>query len=305
MALGPLKLIIMPNLKEVRIRIASVKSTQQITSAMKMVAASKLRRAQNAILKLRPYAAKLKDILQNLSASIEPDDNNPYAAHRELNRVLIVVITSNRGLCGAFNSNIIKTTVSHINSQYPSQFQAGNVSLMTIGKKGSEFFTKRAYHVVSAHDHLFDTLTYENTSSLATVIMDAFTSRQYDKVEIIYNQFKNAAIQQLVVEQFLPIEAPKTEQTITKTNTDFIFLPSKEEIVTELIPKSLKIQFYKSVLDSSASEHGARMTAMHQATDNAGTLIKELNLSYNKARQAAITKEILEIVSGAEALKNQ
>lgn len=295
----------MPSLKEVRIRIASVKSTQQITSAMKMVAASKLRKAQNAILKMRPYAAKLKDILQNLSASIESGDNNPYASNRELNKVLVVVITSNRGLCGAFNSNILKATVNHINTNYNSLLQAGNVDLMTIGRKGSEYFTKRAYKVVSSHDHLFDVLTYENTSALATSIMETFTSKQYDRVEIVYNQFKNAAVQQLVVEQFLPIEPPKSKAAESKNNTEFIFVPSKEEIVTELIPKSLKIQFYKSVLDSYASEHGARMTAMHQATDNAGTLIKELNLSYNKARQAAITKEILEIVSGAEALKNK
>lgn len=179
------------------------------------------------------------------------------------------------------------------------------MDLITIGKKGSEFFTKRSYKVISTHDHLFDALTYENTSALATTIMDAFANRQYDTVKIIYNQFKNAAVQQLVVEQFLPIENPKTQNAQSDTKTEFIFLPSREEIVTELIPKSLKIQFYKSILDSSASEHGARMTAMHQATDNAGALIKELNLSYNKARQAAITKEILEIVSGAEALKNQ
>lgn len=295
----------MPSLKEVRIRIASVKSTQQITSAMKMVAASKLRKAQNSILKMRPYAAKLKEILQNLSASIESNDQNPYASKREANKVLLVIITSNRGLCGAFNSNILKTAVQQINTTFATQNQAGNVDLITIGKKGSEFFTKRSYKVISTHDHLFDALTYENTSALATTIMDAFANRQYDTVKIIYNQFKNAAVQQLVVEQFLPIENPKTQNAQSDTKTEFIFLPSREEIVTELIPKSLKIQFYKSILDSSASEHGARMTAMHQATDNAGALIKELNLSYNKARQAAITKEILEIVSGAEALKNQ
>ncbi len=295
----------MPSLKEVRIRIASVKSTQQITSAMKMVAASKLRKAQNSILKMRPYAAKLKDILQNLSASIESNDQNPYASKREVNKVLLVIITSNRGLCGAFNSNILKTAVQQINTTFATQNQAGNVDLITIGKKGSEFFTKRSYKVISTHDHLFDALTYENTSALATTIMAAFANRQYDIVKIIYNQFKNAAVQQLVVEQFLPIENPNTQNAQSDSKTDFIFLPSKEEIVTELIPKSLKIQFYKSILDSSASEHGARMTAMHQATDNAGALIKELNLSYNKARQAAITKEILEIVSGAEALKNQ
>ena len=295
----------MANLKEVRIRIASVKSTQQITSAMKMVAASKLRKAQNAILKMRPYAAKLKDILQNLSASLDSDDDNVFAQDRKPEKVLLVVITSNRGLCGGFNSNVLRAAVQKIQNDYSRQFKAGNVSIMTIGRKGSEFFGKRDYNVVSTHDTIFDSLTYENVSVISTSVMDAFISNRYDRVDIIYNQFKNAAVQFVTVEQFLPVEAPAETPLITKSNIDYIFLPSKEEIVTELIPKSLKIQFYKSVLDSYASEHGARMTAMHQATDNAGDLIKELNLAYNKARQAAITKEILEIVSGAEALKNQ
>ena len=294
----------MANLKEVRIRIASVKSTQQITSAMKMVAASKLRKAQNAILKMRPYAAKLKDILQNLSASLDSNDDNVLAQERKPEKVLLVVITSNRGLCGGFNSNILRATVQKIQNDYSKQFEAGNVSIMTIGRKGSEFFGKRDYNVVSTHDVIFDSLTYDNVSVISTSVMDAFISHKYDRVDIIYNQFKNAAVQFVTVEQFLPVEAPVIDPLITKNNIDYIFLPSKEEIVTELIPKSLKIQFYKAVLDSYASEHGARMTAMHQATDNAGDLIKELNLAYNKARQAAITNEILEIVSGAEALKN-
>jgi F-type H+-transporting ATPase subunit gamma len=289
----------MPNLKEVRIRIASVKSTQQITSAMKMVAASKLRKAQNAILKMRPYAAKLKDILQNLSASLDSNDDNIYAQQRKPEKILLVVITSNRGLCGGFNSNIIRNAVQRIQNDYSTQYKAGNVSILTIGRKGSEFFTKRDYKVVSTHDSVFDSLTYENVS-----VMDAFISNEYDRVDIIYNQFKNAAVQYVTVEQFLPVEPPVESPIIAKgSNIDYIFLPSKEQIVTELIPKSLKIQFYKSILDSNASENGARMTAMHQATDNAGDLIKELNLLYNKARQAAITNEILEIVSGAEALK--
>ncbi len=294
----------MANLKEVRIRIASVKSTQQITSAMKMVAASKLRKAQNAILKMRPYAAKLKDILQNLSASLNSNDDNVLAQERKPEKVLLVVITSNRGLCGGFNSNILRATVQKIQNDYSKQFEAGNVSIMTIGRKGSEFFGKRDYNVVSTHDVIFDSLTYDNVSVISTSVMDAFICHKYDRVDIIYNQFKNAAVQFVTVEQFLPVEAPVIDPLITKNNIDYIFLPSKEEIVTELIPKSLKIQFYKAVLDSYASEHGARMTAMHQATDNAGDLIKELNLAYNKARQAAITNEILEIVSGAEALKN-
>ncbi len=295
----------MANLKEVRSRIASVKSTQQITSAMKMVAASKLRKAQNAILKMRPYAAKLKDILQNLSASLDADDNNVFARLSKPERILLVVITSNRGLCGAFNTNVLRTASQRIMLDYASQYKSGNVSVVTIGRKATEYFKKRDYTVVSSHDSIFDSLTYENAAVIATSIMDAFASGKYDKVELVYNQFKNAAIQQLIVEQFLPVEAPPAEITVvSKSNVDYIFLPSKEEIVTELIPRSLRIQFYKSILDSNASEHGARMTAMHQATDNAGELIKALNLSYNKARQAAITNEILEIVSGAEALKN-
>ena len=295
----------MPNLKEVRIRIASVKSTQQITSAMKMVAASKLRRAQNAILKMRPFAAKLKDILQNLSASLDSGDGNLYSESRSPDKVLIVVLTSNRGLCGAFNSNILRTAVQWIQVDYASQFKAGNVSVLTIGRKGTEFFSKRGYKMISSHDSVFDILTYENVSVIATSVMNAFADKHFDRVDIVYNQFKNAVVQRVVVEQFLPVEAPAKSDVVAKSNTDYIFLPSKEEIVEELIPKSLKIQFYKAVLDSYASEHGARMTAMHQATDNAGDLIKELNLAYNKARQASITKEILEIVSGAEALKNQ
>jgi F-type H+-transporting ATPase subunit gamma len=295
----------MPNLKEVRIRIASVKSTQQITSAMKMVAASKLRRAQNAILKMRPYAAKLKDILQNLSASLDSGDGNVYTQQRSPEKVLIVALTSNRGLCGAFNTNILRTAAQRIQNDYASQFKSGNVSILTIGRKGTEFFSKRGYTMVSSHDSVFDSLTYENVSVIASNVMTAFADKEFDRVDIVYNQFKNAVVQRVVVEQFLPIEKPVENAAVSKSNIDYIFLPSKEEIVEELIPKSLKIQFYKSVLDSYASEHGARMTAMHQATDNAGDLIKELNLAYNKARQAAITKEILEIVSGAEALKNQ
>jgi F-type H+-transporting ATPase subunit gamma len=295
----------MPNLKEVRIRIASVKSTQQITSAMKMVAASKLRKAQNAILKMRPYAAKLKDILQNLSSSLDSGDVNLYAQKRNPEKVLLVVITSNRGLCGAFNTNILRTAVQHMQNDFSTQFQAGNVSVLTIGRKATEFFNKRGIKVVSSHDSVFDSLTYENVSAIASSVMEAYVNKEFDRVDIIYNQFKNAAVQRVVVEQFLPIEAPAITDVVAKSNAEYIFLPSKEEIVEELIPKSLKIQFYKSILDSYASEHGARMTAMHQATDNAGDLIKELNLAYNKARQASITKEILEIVSGAEALKNQ
>jgi F-type H+-transporting ATPase subunit gamma len=295
----------MPNLKEVRTRIASVKSTQQITSAMKMVAASKLRRAQNAILQMRPYAAKLKEILQNLSASLDAgDDGSVYSDQRDPKNVLLVVITSNRGLCGAFNANIIKATVNLIAEKYSSQNETGNLSLMTIGKRASEFFTKKGYQVFETHDEIFDNLTFEQVSVIGQNIMDRFEEKKFDRVEIIYNQFKNAATQILIKEQFLPVEQIDTEEgSVDSMKMDYIFEPSKAEIVQDLIPKSLKIQFYKAILDSHASEHGARMTAMHQATDNAQELLKELKLTYNKARQAAITMEIQEIVGGSEALK--
>lgn len=273
-----------------------------------MVAASKLRRAQNAILKMRPYAAKLKEILQNLSASIDSSADNVYARQGNGNKVLLIVLTSNRGLCGAFNSNVLKMTLSCINEKYATASQQGTLSLMTIGKKGTEYFTKRGYNVVESHDGIYDNLTWDNSSVIANSLMKSFAAGEYDRIEIIYNQFKNAAVQKLTVEQFLPVEAPKEElaaagKKVESSKVDYIFEPSQEEIVTELIPKSLKIQFYKALLDSFASEHGARMTAMHQATDNARDLLRDLNLAYNKARQASITKEILEIVGGAEALK--
>ncbi|HNX44835.1 MAG TPA: ATP synthase F1 subunit gamma [Bacteroidales bacterium] len=292
----------MPSLKEVRIRIASVKSTQQITSAMKMVSASKLRRAQNAILKMRPYASKLKEILQNLSASIGSSDQSPFTEQRSPEKVLLVVLSSNGGLCGAFNSNIIKSAVSRIDQKWRSQDASGNLAIMTIGRKATEFFRKKGFNVVASHDGIYETLTWENVTIIAENLMKDFSHHTYDRIEIIYNQFKNAAIQVIKVEQFLPVEPPEAEAS-SKLQSDYIFEPSKEEIVRELIPKSLKIQFYKALLDSFASEHGARMTAMHQATDNATELLKQLNLIYNKARQASITNEILEIVSGAEAQK--
>lgn len=268
-----------------------------------MVAASKLRRAQNAILKMRPYASKLKEILQNLSVSLEGTEQSPYTMQRVPEKVLLVVLTSNRGLCGAFNSNIIKTAVTRMNEQWPDQAASGNLKLITIGRKGTEYFRKRGYNVVDSYDQVFDNLTWENVSAIAEDLMKEFTLHTYDRIEIIYNQFKNAAVQMIKVEQLLPVEPPKADAAAVKTQVDYIFEPSKEEIVTELIPKSLKIQFYKALLDSFASEHGARMTAMHQATDNASELLKQLSLTYNKARQAAITNEILEIVGGAEALK--
>jgi F-type H+-transporting ATPase subunit gamma len=295
----------MPNLKEVRTRIASVKSTQQITSAMKMVAASKLRRAQNAILQLRPYAAKLKEILQNLSASLQDGgQSSAYSEQRDPEKVLLVVVASNRGLCGAFNANVIKAANRTIAEKYQTQHAKGNLSLLTIGKKITEFYKRRKYNIFESHDDLFDRLSFENVSSLSERLMELFVAGEFDRIEIVYNQFKNAATQSLILEQFLPIEPVDTdEDTKNQIGVDYILEPSKEVIVQDLIPKSLKIQFYKAILDSFASEHGARMTAMHQATDNAKELLRDLNLSYNKARQAAITKEILEIVSGAEALK--
>jgi len=295
----------MAGLKEVRIRIASVKSTQQITNAMKMVAASKLRRAQNAILRLRPYAAKLREILQNLNQSIEDSSENSFSEVRNPEKILLVVLTSNRGLCGAFNSNIIKTTVALLHEKYADQLNANNVILITVGRKGSDFFRKKNYRVQESHDDFFDNLTFNKVSELAEKLMKTFVNKEADRIELVYNQFKNASVQRLLVEQYLPITATVEENPIPakKVENDYIFEPDRETIVRELIPKTLRIQLFKAVLDSFASEQGARMTAMHQATDNATNLLRDLNLSYNKARQAAITNELLEIVSGAEALK--
>ncbi|MBK7181724.1 MAG: ATP synthase F1 subunit gamma [Bacteroidetes bacterium] len=290
----------MANLKEVRNRIVSVSSTQQITSAMKMVSAAKLRRAQDAVTQMRPYASKLKEILENLSASLDSSEG-VYSKQREVKNVLLIVITSNRGLCGGFNANIIKAA----NRLAREQYKGSKVSILTIGKKGGDFFKKTDYGIMGSDmprglNELFDKLTFSNVAPVAEKVMEAFVNGQFDKVELIYNQFKNAAIQVTTVEQFLPVQAPAATKE-TKT-ADYIFEPNKQYIVEDLIPRSLKTQFFKALLDSLAAEHGARMTAMHKATDNAGALIKELKLSYNKARQAAITNEILEIVGGAEAL---
>lgn len=293
----------MSNLKEVRTRIESVKSTQQITSAMKMVAASKLRKAQNAILQLRPYATKLQEILQNLTGSLDGLDEGAYSVVREGGKILLVVVTSNRGLCGGFNSNIIKETLVQINTTYQDYYKAGNLDILTVGRKGSEYFVKNKFNVVSVEDEIFTDMSYANISILAQRLMDDYLQGTYNKIEIVYNQFKNAAVQNLLVEQFLPVKAVESEAE-HKVAVDFLFEPDMEQIVSELIPRSLKIQVFKAVIDSFASEQGARMTAMHLATENATDLIKELKLTYNKARQADITKEILEIVSGAEALKN-
>lgn len=294
----------MANLKEVRNRIVSVSSTQQITNAMKMVSAAKLRRATDAIVQLRPYANKLKEILSNLSGSVE-GNASPFLEKRTPNKVLVVVVTSNRGLAGAFNMNAIKTVNQLISTKYNEQFSKGGVSILAIGKKGHDYYEKHEYKLIGNHTELFNNLTFENASIITQDIMDAFVKGKYDRVELVYNQFRNASLQILTTEQLLPLEATPVVETEAPTNeVDYIFEPSVEEIIKELIPKSIKTQLYKAVLDSHASEHGARMIAMDKATDNAGDLIKELKLAYNQARQAAITTELTEIVSGAAALSN-
>jgi len=285
----------MANLKEIRSRITSVGSTMQITSAMKMVSAAKLKRAQDAIIQMRPYANKLTELLENLSASLDSSDGGVYSQEREIKNVLLVTVTSNRGLCGGFNAYIMKRAKALINEDYAN----ANVSILSIGKKSSEYFSKNGFNVVSTHDALFGDLTFDNVAKVAVGIMEQFVEGDYDKVVLVYNQFKNAATQIIQAENFLPVQATENEGA---SIGDYIFEPTKEEIVEELIPKSLKTQLFKAVLDSHAAEHGARMTAMHKATDNASELKKELTLTYNKARQAAITGEILEIVGGAEAL---
>ena len=290
----------MANLKEVKARIQSVTSTQQITKAMKMVAAAKLRRAQDSIIQLRPYSQKLTAILQNVSSGLGEDDENAYGTVREEKNVLIIPITSDKGLCGGFNSNIFKTTAQLIADKYQGQLDQGNVTILPIGKRSLEFYKKRGFNVHADFSTLFTGLSFELVKKAAEYAMSEFEKGTYDKVEIVYNEFKNVATQILISEQFLPIEA-KVEKA-NEVATDYIYSPSKEVILEELIPKSLKIQLYKAVLESNASEHGARMTAMNKATENAGELLKELKLTYNRTRQAAITTEILEIVAGAEAL---
>ena len=286
----------MANLKEIRNRISSVSSTMQITSAMKMVSAAKLKKAQDAITAMRPYSNKLTELLQSLSATLDADTGSKFSEVREVNKVLVVAITSNRGLCGAFNSNIIKQTNHLINDVYKGK----SVSVFAIGKKTNDAFAKQK-RVIANESKVFDDLTFDNVAAIAQSLMDLFVAGDYDKIDIVYNHFKNAATQLVITEQFLPIVPLETEANV---NLDYIFEPSKEEIVEELIPKSLRTQLYKAIRDSFASEHGARMTAMHKATDNATELRDQLKLTYNKARQAAITNEILEIVGGAEALNN-
>jgi len=287
----------MANLKEIRNRITSIGSTMKITSAMKMVSAAKLKKAQDAITAMRPYANKLTELLQNLSATIDADAGGVYAEQREVSKVLLVVVSSNRGLCGGFNSSIIKKTEQTIANKY----QGKEVVLYTIGKKANDILAKN-YEVYQNNIEIFDALTFDNATVIAEELMDLYTKGSFDKIELVYNVFKNAATQIATVEQFLPIKPIEVEDT--SVSADYIFEPSKEEIIDALIPKSLKTQFYKAIRDSFAAEHGARMTAMHKATDNAKELRDGLKLTYNKARQAAITGEILEIVGGAEALNN-
>ena len=293
----------MANLKAIRIRIASFKSTRQITSAMKMVSAAKLRKAQDKIVRLRPYANKLHELLVNVSLSLADSEiENIYARVSAPGKILLVVITSNRGLCGAFNTNVINEARRVISEKYPDQFLSGNLTILPIGKKGFDFFRRRNAKMLPDQNALFNDLTFDNVSALAEQVMKSFTLKEFDRVELIYNQFKNAAVQNLTNEVFLPVETV-VKGKLKAAPVDYIYEPNKEEIVKELIPKSLKIQFYKAILDSYVAEHGARMTAMHKATDNATALIRDMTLQYNKARQATITNQILEVVSGAEALK--
>lgn len=286
----------MANLKELRSRITSVSSTMQITSAMKMVSAAKLNRAQDAITKMRPYSQKLTELLQSLSATLEGDTGSKYAEQREVNKVLIVAISSNRGLAGAFNTNIVKGVRQMAQNQYAGK----EVELLTLGKKAADVL-KKAYTISKNNNAIYDTLDYAHVSEIAEDLMQLFLEEKYDEIVIIYNQFRNAATQVVTTEQFLPIQKFETDENVT---LDYIFEPGKLEIVKDLIPKSLKMQLFKAMSDSLAAEHGARMTAMHKATDNATELRNALKLSYNKARQASITNEILEIVGGAEALNN-
>ncbi len=289
----------MANLKEVKTRISSVQSTQQITKAMKMVAAAKLRRAQDSIIQMRPYAQKLDSILVGVSASLDTEEN-VFSEEREVNSVLIIAITSDRGLCGPFNSNVFKATTTLIADKYANQFKEGGVTIMPIGKKALDYFGKREFNVERKFGELFGRLSFDEAMKAAEFAMKAFEDKKFDTVEIVYNEFKNVATQIMCTDQFLPIVS--NEEEGSSVNNDYIYQPNQDTLVEHLIPTSLKIKLYKALLESNASEHGARMTAMDKATENAGDLLKELKLKYNQTRQAAITNEILEIVAGAEAL---
>ncbi|ANE50348.1 ATP synthase F1 subunit gamma [Flavisolibacter tropicus] len=289
-------------LKEVRNRIKSVQSTQQITKAMKMVSAAKLRRAQDAIVQMRPYAKKLQEMLSNIVSNTEVEGGNTLAVERAVERVLLIVITSDRGLAGAYNANVIKAAKQAIQEKYSTQFNRGNVTIWSMGKKGFEHFSKLGYNVTDTHKDIFLHLSFENVQLASQAAVKAFRNREFDVVDVVYSEFKNAATQRFVVERFLPI--PKAENNAVSTaKADFIFDPNKEELIAELMPKILNTQLFKAVLDAHASEHGARMTAMDKASENANELLRNLKISYNRARQAAITTELTEIVSGAAALQ--
>jgi F-type H+-transporting ATPase subunit gamma len=293
----------MANLKEIRIRLNSVKSTRQITSAMKMVSAAKLRRAQEAILQLRPFYIKLHDVINRVNAGMEEGHENIFGRSSDAGRVLILVITSNRGLCGAFNSNIVKRAIQSIHEHYSEAYAAGKLDIIAIGKKGADQLKSKNFRVMATYHQLFDKLNYEQTAHLANVLMDDFVQQKYGIIKLIYNQFRNAAVQEVAEEFFLPILDGQETGDKYESHLEYIYEPSDIEILDEMIPYTLRVQLFRALLESSASEHGARMTAMHKATDNATDLIRELELNYNKARQAAITGEILEIVGGAEAQK--
>lgn len=292
----------MPNLKEVRTRIESVKSTQQITNAMKMVAASKLRRAQQAIQALRPYSLKMQEILLNLKSGQPEDSPLPYSEERPEGAILIVALASNRGLCGTFNTNVIRLVKQLAENDFSEFNQSGRLKMITAGRHLGDYLEKRNYPVLQRLDHLIDAVKFDQVSDFADTLMQSFNAGEFGRILLVYNQFKNASVQNLISENYLPLTPLKGGEP---EGLDYIFQPERDGILNEIISKSLHLQLYKAFLDSYASEQGARMTAMHKATDNAGELLKELRLSYNKARQAAITKEILEIVSGANALKEQ
>ncbi len=287
-------------LKEVRNRIKSVQSTQQITKAMKMVSAAKLRRAQDAITQMRPYAQKLQEVLSNIVSNSEGDVNMDLAAERTVENVMIIIVTSDRGLCGGYNSNLIKLAKQIAKDKYPNQLTKGNVKFLPIGKKGYEHFTKNGFTVVDSFWNIFTGLSFDKVQAAAKYAMDAFANKEIDAVELVYSEFKNAATQVYSAEQFLPVR--KVAKVVGQKNADFIYEPSKEVLIAELMPKILNTQLFKATLDGNASEHGARMTAMDKASDNANELLKSLKISYNRARQAAITTELSEIVSGAAAL---
>jgi len=294
----------MANLKDIRTRIASVKSTQQVTSAMKMVSAAKLRKAQDAIHMMRPYAEKLNEILTSVSSNLDSSIDNKYAVRKDKEKILIVVITSNRGLCGGFNSNVVKRATELFYETFQEYSQKGKVDVIAIGKKGVDGLKSKGIKVIKSYQDIYDVLNFTTVSEITQSFMEGYTAGIYDHIEVVYNQFKNAAVQNLITEQFLPVKAEEINEVQSvkgEMRKDYIFEPSMQKIADIIIPQSLRIQFYKAILDSVASEHGARMTAMHKATDNAGVLIRELKLQYNQARQAAITNEILEIVSGANA----